>query len=111
MSFNKEYGRNRIDNTRLFGDRQSEKNILISDDRGNDTYTVSEYVEDSNLVFTALEDGDMLNLEGAWRFEEIVDDETDDDYVLYINENTGTNVFVKGRIDDVKDLVNVGTPT
>lgn len=92
---------------REFDDDYSNKNILIKDDRDDDTYIVTEDIEESNLVFTNLDDGDKLNLEGTWSAEQIYDEETDEEYVLYTNEENGTNVFVKGTLDDVEDLVNV----
>jgi len=103
----KTYGSKSKDQNRTFDEDNSEQNILISDNRGNDTYTVGADVEDSNLVFTALKDGDTLNLEGKWTFVEEVYDESDDDtpYVLLTNEN-GTNVFIKGTYDEIKDLIN-----
>ncbi|NLF82381.1 MAG: hypothetical protein GX568_00155, partial [Candidatus Gastranaerophilales bacterium] len=93
--------------TRKFDDAQSEKNIHIKDNRGDDTYIVSEEVEDSNLVFTELDKGDKLELKGKWSIKEVYDEEAEEEYVMYTNEETGTNVFVKGSIDDVYDQVNV----
>lgn len=92
---------------REFDDDYSNKNILIKDDRDDDTYIVTEDIEESNLVFTTLDEGDELNLEGTWTREEVDDKDGSGTYVRFTNEKTGTNVFVKGTIDDTEDLVNV----
>ncbi|NLF83044.1 MAG: hypothetical protein GX568_03550 [Candidatus Gastranaerophilales bacterium] len=92
------------DQFRRFGEDSSEQNILISDNKGDDTYTVGKDVEDANLVFTSLNDGDRLNLDGRWSAEQIYDEDNDTPYVLYTNEN-GNNVFVKGKLKDLDDIV------
>jgi hypothetical protein len=107
MRFNSKVSDKRGNQSRVLDEDQSEKNILIKDSKGNDTYTIEEDVEDSNLVFTALNDGDKLNLKGKWSITQIEDSKTDEDYVMYTNAETGTNVFVKGTIDDVYDLVKI----
>lgn len=107
LSFDNIIGNEHKNQNREFDDDDSDKNICINDDRDDDTYTVSEDVKEANLVFTKLNYGDELNLDGTWSFVEINDADNNESYVRYINKDTGTNVLVKGKYDDINDLVNV----
>jgi hypothetical protein len=79
--------------------------VLVKDSKGNDTYSVSNDVEDANIFFTTMNEGDKLNLEGTWTSEQIEDANTEEDYVKYTNEETGTNVYVKVT-DDNEDILD-----
>jgi hypothetical protein len=85
---------------------KSEKTYKVTGTDEADTYTVKDTFEDSNLLFEDLNsgNGDKLTLEGEWTAEQITG-EDDEDYVLYTNEETGTNVYVAGSKADVAGLV------
>lgn len=109
MDFDERINYDSDDNNIDFDDDVSNDNILVRDRGGDDTYTVTEDTEDANIVFTKLDDGDALSLEGEWSIQQIEDVDDGDPYVLYTNEDTGTNIFVLGEIDEVEDLVTVET--